>query len=155
MNRKHLSLGDYVRRRNGVPLGGAGALTEMLRRSLGAKSITVFWQFWNPIFGYYLGRYVYRPARSVGLPNSIATIVTFCVSGGIHDLAATAVKQQLTFVCTPWFFFMAIGLLFSRLIGMDISETRWGFRAVTYLFYVGTCLILAVVLRNAAVQLPH
>ena len=151
MNKKTLTLSDYVRRRNGVPLGGIGALSEMLRRSLGAKSFTVFWQFWNPIFGYYLGKYVYRPMRALGLPKSIATITTFCVSGGVHDLAATAARQQLVFVCTPWFFFMALGLILSRNLSMDISEMKWHFRVVTNLIYVGICLALALLLRRSGV----
>ena len=147
MSKRGPSLREYVRRRNGVALGGAGALREMLRRSLGAKSFTVFWQFWNPIFGYYLGRYVYRPLRSLGLPIASATIITFCVSGGVHDLAATAVKQQLIFICTPWFFFMAVGLVISRSLNMDMSSLRWGVRATAHIAYVGACAALALLLR--------
>lgn|GEM_PF-160387 len=149
--RHDLTLSEYVRRRNGVPLGSSGALREMLKRSLGAKSFTVFWQFWNPIFGYYLGRYVYRPSRSLGLPSVIAIIITFCVSGAIHDLAATAVSQQLIFVCTPAFFFMAVGLLFSRTLGMDLSGLPWIMRAAAHLLYLGTCVTLALLLRDISV----
>lgn len=146
-----ITLSEYVRRRNGVPLGGSGALREMLKRSLGAKSTTVFWQFWNPIFGYYLGKYVYRPARSLGLPNAVATITTFCVSGAIHDLAATAVSLKAVFVCTPAFFFMALGLLLSRSFNMDLSGLPWIVRAGFHMVYLGTCVALALVLKNAGV----
>ena len=90
-----------------MPLGGAGALREMLRRSLGAKSFTVFWQYWNPIFGYYLGKFVFRPLRAMGLPVTLSTLITFCVSGAVHDIAASLVSQRLVFVCTPWFCLMA------------------------------------------------
>ncbi len=151
MARNDLTLSEYVRRRNGVPLGSSGALKEMLKRALGAKSISVFWQFWNPIFGYYLGRYVYRPSRSLGLPSAIATIATFCVSGAIHDLAATAVSLQLVFVCTPAFFFMAVGLLVSRSFGMDLSGLPWIMRAGSHLVYLGTCVALALLLRDVGV----
>ncbi len=61
---RSLSLGEYVQRRNGAPLGGAGSLRIMLHRSLGARSFAAFWQHWNPIWGYALGRFAY--ARPVG-----------------------------------------------------------------------------------------
>ena len=49
--RKSLTLSQYVKFRNGVPLGDSQSLSNMLHRSLGAASFAEFWQYWNPIWG--------------------------------------------------------------------------------------------------------
>ena len=72
-NRKKLTLSEYVRRRNGVPLGAPGSLRNMLRRSFGARSFAGFWQYWNPVFGYCLGRYIFVPLKRVS-PPSVALV---------------------------------------------------------------------------------
>ena len=72
MSRQRLSLAQYVLRRNGVPLGAPHSLQNMLYRSFGAGTYAGFWQYWNPIWGYGLGKYVYAPlnvACRPGLPS--------------------------------------------------------------------------------------
>jgi hypothetical protein len=54
---RQLTMGQYILRRNGVPAGASGGLRNMLQRSFGARSFAVFWQYWNPVFGYILGRF--------------------------------------------------------------------------------------------------
>jgi hypothetical protein len=93
---RYISLSEYVKKRNGVPLGASGSMGNMIERSLGADSFYMFWRYWNPIWGYYLSRNVMRPL-SLFLPIWLATILTFAVSGGLHDLAVTLVKWRLTF----------------------------------------------------------
>lgn len=83
---QHLTLWQYVRLRNGVPPGDAKSLRNMLHRALGAASFAGFWQHWNPIWGYGLGKFVYSPLRRTS-PPAAAFIMTFIVSGAIHDLA--------------------------------------------------------------------
>ena len=139
---RRLTLSGYVLARNGVPLGGRGSLENMLKRSLGAASFADFWRFWNPIWGYYLGRYVFRLSTRV-LPYPLALILTFLVSGGIHDLVTTAVRGSPTLLFTPWFFLMSIGVLLGRVADMDLAARPWAFRFVTNLTYVGTCLLAA------------
>ena len=148
MTSSNLTLADYVRRRNGVPLGGSGALRAMLTRSLGAPTIVGFWQYWNPIFGYYLGKFIFRPARSVGLPVWLATLLTFSVSGMVHDIAASLITRQLVLVCTPWFLFLGIGLLISRGLGMDMKSWPWVMRAGVHITYIGVCARLALLLKH-------
>jgi hypothetical protein len=58
---KKLTLSEYVKHRNGLPLGASGSLQNMLIRSFGAGTFARFWQYWNPIWGYALGRYIYAP----------------------------------------------------------------------------------------------
>ena len=71
-----LSLSQYVKKRNGVPLGASHSMRNMLSRALGAKSFPIFWHYWNPIWGYYLSRNVMRPSSQF-LPMWLAVLVTF------------------------------------------------------------------------------
>jgi hypothetical protein len=119
----------------------------MLERSLGAGSFAEFWRYWNPIWGYYLGRYVFRPSKRV-LPPALALIVTFVVSGALHDMATAAVRGSAAFLFTPWFFFMALGLLLGESVHMDLSGRPWIFRASANIAYVSVCLWTAWVLKT-------
>jgi hypothetical protein len=51
-----MTLGEYIKKRNGVAIGHPQSLKNNLSRSLGAKNFSSFWHHWNPIFGYYLGK---------------------------------------------------------------------------------------------------
>jgi hypothetical protein len=146
-HRQSLTLAQYVYRRNGVPLGSSNSLRNMLHRSLGAASFARFWQYWNPIFGYGLGKYVYSPLRRV-LPPTIALLMTFVVSGGIHDLVTTAVRGSAAFLFTPWFFLLGVGVVLGRAARMDLSSHPWSVRAFTNLTYIAACLAVTLGVRR-------
>jgi hypothetical protein len=118
----------------------------MLRRSLGAASFAGFWRSWNPIWGYYLGKYVYQPSKRI-LPPPLALVLTFLVSGAIHDLVTTVVRGSPTALFTPWFFFMSLGVLVGEMMGMDLSARPLRVRVVTNLTYVGAFLWIALRFR--------
>lgn len=139
-------MGAYIQRRNGVPTGAPGSLRNMLERSLGARSFAVFWQHWNPIFGYTLGRYVFAPSKRI-LPPAIALVLTFVVCGAIHDLVATVVRGSLAVLFTPWFFFLGLGVVAGRSVRMDLAHLPWGVRALANLAYIAFCLMLAILAR--------
>lgn len=58
---------------------------NFLGRPFGARSLTDFWHYWNPVWGYYLFYYCYRPLRKK-LPRSASVFLTFFICGLIHDL---------------------------------------------------------------------
>ena len=138
-SRKNLTLSYYVRRRNGVPLGASGSLRNMLHRSFGARSFDAFWQHWNPIFGYHLGKYVFVPLKSVSHPYA-ALVLTFIVTGIIHDAVTMAVRQDFAFLFTPWFLFLGIGVVISKVAAMDVGAFPWALRAAIHVAYLGACL---------------
>jgi hypothetical protein len=108
----------------------------MLRRSFGARSLQQFWQYWNPIWGYYLGRYIYRPlARS--LPPALARLLTFLVSGAIHDVAGTVLTLRPLFFFTPWFTLIAVGIELSRRAGLDLAPLSFWQRALAHGAFIG------------------
>lgn len=145
--RHNLTLAQHVALRNGVPLGDGTSLRNMLHRSFGAASYAGFWQYWNPIWGYGLGKYVYAPARRI-LPPAAAFIVTFIISGGIHDLAMMAVSRSVVFLFTPWFFLLGVGAVLGRAAGMDLGQRPFLIRVTVNFTYLVTCLLLTLLAKR-------
>jgi hypothetical protein len=86
-------LGEYVERRLGR--GSAAMLRNWALRSFGAATLGEFWQYWNPVYGYVLAYYVYRPLRRT-LPRAWAVWLTFVACGfGLHDLVGWALARQV------------------------------------------------------------
>ena len=57
----------------------------MFSRAFGASDFTRFWQYWNPLGGYFLGYFCYAPLRRFA-PRPLCLIVTFALNGLLHDL---------------------------------------------------------------------
>lgn len=136
-----------VQRRNGVPLGHSDSLRNMLQRSFGAPSFAAFWQYWNPIWGYGLGKFIYAPLRR-RLPAASAFVTTFVISGAIHDLVTVAVRGAFAFLFTPWFFLLALGALLGRAVHLDLSGHPWLLRASVNLGYLLICLALVLLAKQ-------
>jgi len=142
-----VTLAEYVEQRNGVPLGDSNSLQNMLRRSFGAGSFGQFWQYWNPIWGYGLGKFVYSPLRRF-LPPAVAVLVTFIVSGFIHDLVTVALRRSSAFLFTHWFFLLGAGVVLGRAFKLDFSRQPWPVRVAINLSYLLICLAIPIVLRT-------
>lgn len=127
-----MTLREYVRRRNGVPLGHPSSLQMMLKRSLGASDYAHFWRYWNPIWSYYLSRFVNRPLSGL-FPARLAAVVTFAVSGFAHDLAILVISGQLQFACLIWFSQMGVLLVLSQILNITYSSWPFAARAVANL----------------------
>ncbi len=138
---KTITLSEYVKKRNGVALGASGSMTNMLKRSLGASSFYLFWQYWNPIWGYYLSCKVMKPLSHL-FPLWLAIILTFAVSGALHDLAITLVKWKFTFLFTPWFSLMSFIVLATKKLGISYREYHWLVRALINISFIALCLVL-------------
>jgi len=119
----------------------------MLHRSLGAGTFAGFWQYWNPIFGYYLGRYVDSPLRRA-LPRTTSLVLTFVICGALHDLVTMAVRGSVAFLFTPWFFLLGLGVVLGGSVGMDFSSRPWAVRAGINLTYILACLAVTLIARR-------
>lgn len=137
-----ITLGDYVKKRNGVALGHRQSLPRMLKRSFGAGSFRMFWQHWNPIWSYYLSRYVMRPMDRL-LPTSLACILTFFVSGVIHDSAIAIVKQEPYFFFSPWFTVMGVYVLLETKLKLSYRKAAWLIKATLNLTTIIICFFVA------------
>lgn len=138
---RSITLSEYVKKRNGLALGAPGSMKNMLKRSLGASSFYLFWQYWNPIWGYYLSRKVMKPLSDF-LPMWLAIIFTFAVSGALHDLAITLVKWEVTFFFTPWFSLMSLMVLATKKFDVSYSEHHWLVRSLINILLIVICLTL-------------
>lgn len=145
--RKSITLSEYVKKRNGVPLGASHSMRNMLWRSLGADAFHLFWRYWNPIWGYYLSRNVLKPVSAV-VPVWLAVIVTFAVSGALHDLAVTVVKWRITLFFTPWFIFMSFCVLASQQFALSYRAYPWLARACINTAIIAGCMWLATLMES-------
>ena len=133
------TLRDYVEKRNGVALGHRDLLKNMLKRSFGAGSFRGFWRNWNPIWGYYLSRKVMKPLSQT-LPVELAIIITFLVSGTLHDLVISLVKQEPYFFFSTWFTIMGLIMLLEKKLKPSYRSKPWSINAVTNLTIIILCL---------------
>jgi hypothetical protein len=120
----------------------------MLNRSLGADSFAKFWRYWNPIWGYYLARYVMKPLRKF-LPVWLATMLTFTVSGVLHDLVVTLIKWQPSFLITPWFVLMGGAVVVTKAFAIEYSKSVWAARALINGGLIVICCFMAYFMRHA------
>ena len=85
------------------------------------------------------------PLKSV-LPAGVALVLTFVVTGIIHDIVTMAVRRDMAFLFTPWFLLLGIGVVVSNTLAMDIGALSWRLRAATHFAYLAGCLVLAIFL---------
>jgi len=137
-----ITLSEYIEKRNGVPAGNSKSLRNNLYRSLGAKNFAIFWNYWKPIFSYYLGYYIFKPLKMY-LPKNIALVFTFLFCGAFHDLVTLLFTQKTAFLFSIWFLLMAFGVLGSSQLKLNFTDKSWVVRSFINLFIIGFCLFLA------------
>lgn len=142
-----MKLSEYIKKRNGVPIGHTKSLQNNLKRSLGAKNFSTFWNFWNPIFSYYLGTKIFKPLKKV-FSIGLSLVLTFVFCGLIHDLVTTVVRAKISLFFTVWFFIMGILVVLSKQIDYDLSHKKWILRAFVNLSLIGVSLFLTNVLNR-------
>ncbi|UII26718.1 acyltransferase [Fulvivirga maritima] len=135
-----LSLSEYVKKRNGVAMGSSKSLRNNLYRSLGAANFSLFWNYWNPIFGYYLGNFIFKPLKKF-IPVSIALVLTFVFCGLIHDAVTTLLRKHISLFFTLWFFFMSLIVLLTRVFQHNFSNHPWIIRATINIVIISFCFL--------------
>ena len=125
---------EFVELRLGRQASPAALLGEMLRRAFGASSFDRFWRFWNPVYGYGLYYWCYRPLRQ-RLPSAWCVLLTFAASGFLlHDLPFGWWVRLIRFfgagpfpipLVTLWFVLMGGLVLLCR--GLRVDYGAWPF----------------------------
>ena len=138
---KPITLSKFIKHRNGVALGASGSMRNMLTRSFGAGSFDRFWQYWNPIWGYYLSTKVMKPLLKI-FPLWLSIILTFAVSGALHDLAITLVKFKPIVFFTPWFTLMGLMVVISKKFTLTYQQRPFAIRVLINLTTIIICYIL-------------
>ena len=91
--RPRLTFDQYLKFRLGAS-GGKTAWFNFFIKPFGAASFAEFWRLWNPVYGYFLYYYSYRPLSRL-LPRAVAVQATFVVCGFLHDVAAWALTRRI------------------------------------------------------------
>lgn len=138
-----MTLADYIKKRNGVAIGSSKSLRNNLYRSLGSKNFSTFWNYWNPIFGFYLGKFIYKPLKKI-FPVTIALLLTFIFCGLIHDSVTTVVRGEISFFFSFWFLMMGSAVNITRFLNHDFSTRIWIIRAFINLTIIGICLLMTL-----------
>ncbi len=73
---------------------------------------------------------------------------TFVVCGALHDPVTMVIKGSVTFLFTPWFLMLGVGVILGRWLGLDFSSYPWAVRATIIVSYIGACLTLAIMVRR-------
>ncbi len=136
---------QFIEQRLGGERDVAALLKRMFVLSFGAGSFREFWRYWNPVYGYFLYYYCYKPLRHV-MPGSLCVIATFTASGFfLHDLPfgwwIRAIRMQslpLPFV-SLWF--AQMGLL---VVLTDVLRLGWGDKS----------FVIRIVLNLGCIILP-
>ncbi|PAC29181.1 acyltransferase [Flectobacillus sp. BAB-3569] len=142
-----MNLSDYIMKRNGVPIGQPNSLRNNLQKSIGAKNFHTFWNYWNPIFSYYLGTKIFRPLKRV-FPLLLSLILTFVFCGFIHDLVTTLLRGKLSLFFTVWFLLMSVFVVISKQLNYNLSDKKWLFRAFINLLIIGFCFCITKYLNT-------
>lgn len=138
-----MTLADYIKKRNGVSIGSPKSLRNNLYRSFGSKNFSTFWNYWNPIFGYYLGKFIFKPLKKI-FPVAISLLFTFIFCGLIHDIVTTIFRGKTSFFFSIWFLFMGLAVLITRTLKQNFSRQVWIARAFINLSIISACFVLTI-----------
>jgi MBOAT membrane-bound O-acyltransferase family protein len=138
----------YLQFRLGAP--GWGRWYKYFVKPFGARSFAEFWRLWNPVYGYFLYHYSYRPLSRV-MPRPAAKMATFLLCGFVlHDLPAWAVaRRPLPPGATIAFAFFGLGAIGSEAARMDLSHRPFRARAAVNAAYLaGSVAAMLVIVRK-------
>ncbi|MDB9783189.1 hypothetical protein OAB88_08830 [Winogradskyella sp.] len=141
-----MNLSEYVKKRNGVPMGANNSLKNMIARSLGAGKFSIFWKYWNPIWSYYLGKYIFKPLKII-FPPALSVILSFAFSGFLHDLIIMLLRWNFELLLTPWFLLMGFCVVLGDYAKIDYSKFTWIIRAFINILIILSCLLIAYQVR--------
>ena len=115
-------------------------------RSLGAGKFSKFWVYWNPIWSYFLGKYIFKPLKTI-FPSALSLLITFTFCGFLHDIAIMLLRWNFELLLTPWFLLMGLCLLLSDYTKIEYSKNTWIIRALINSTIIIGCLFVAYQIR--------
>ena len=148
-----ITLTQYINHRLGTT--SKEQAINFLGKPFGAKSLAEFWQYWNPVWNYYLYYYCYKPLRKY-LPRWTCVLLTFFLCGLLHDLPISILSYAVS-GRPPFFtitFFLAInGILVVLTEKLNLRLVRvpifWRWLTHSAILLVGYQVALDVTTRIA------
>lgn len=109
-------------------------VSARLRRCVVCRLLRI----WNPLFSYYLYYVRYKPIVRF-VPRSVAVVLTFSVSGAVHDLCASLVTMRVFVLFAPVFTVFGLLVVVEERFGLSLSWAPVWLRASIHaLVLVGT-----------------
>jgi len=134
---------------------GKGSLFETLRmmfiKSFQANSVKEFWNYWNPLFGYFTLFFIYKPLTKK-VPRAVRVLTTFTLSGFfLHDILLwwpfcwlIAYKTKFP-LGTVMFIFLAIIMLVFEKIGFTTKQYPVKVRIISNVSYIFVSFVLTII----------
>lgn len=145
--KQRISYEEYERRRLGNPRSPWGGVAYTIRRSFSAASFAGFWRYWNPLFSYYLYYGCYRPLSRF-LPRPVAVLLTFAVSGAVHDVAGSLATWDLFILFTPVFGFFGLVVVAEEGVGLSLAGVPVWSRVFIHTLVIAGTVAVGVLLRS-------
>lgn len=105
-----VSLSKYISKKLDGVEGEIPRMIHMFKKSFSAPNFKYFWTYWNPIYSYVLGFYVYKPIKKV-FSATIARTITFLINGIFHDIVVSLIMGKVSYLVTLLFLIYAIQLI--------------------------------------------
>jgi len=144
--RRRLTFRQYLQLSLGSR-GGGSTWFNFFIKPFAARSVAEFWRLWNPVYGYSLYWFSYRPLVRV-LPRPLAMLITFVACGFVlHDLPAWLVTWRiLPPGATIAFFMFGIGTILGEGLHMDLSRWPVWARATINVGYLAGCILVMLLI---------
>ena len=132
------TLKEYMNKVRGA---GPGEIGRWYRRSFGATSPARFWHYWNPLYGYYLSYFVFKPLSRL-LPRAIALYLTFLVCGFVaHDLLVWAIAREPRFpIFAVLFSLFAAEVIVTEAVGFNLAGRPFALRVVANVGFLAAAI---------------
>lgn len=126
--------------------GGRTAWFNFFIRPFAASSFAEFWRQWNPVYGYYLTYYLYRPLART-MPREVAAFITFVTCGLLlHDIPAWVVTRRVWPPgATIAFTFFGASSVASQRLHMDMSRLPERTRVTVNAAYVASGIAVMLI----------
>ena len=124
-----MKLKKYLDFKFGNHTDSLSCILYMLSASFFATSYRQFWQNWNPLWSYFLLYYVYKPSRKY-CPQPAALVLTFIISGLLHDCVAMLLTGRLSILMTLSFFLASLFVLIEIFMDINLKNSARSHRFV-------------------------
>ena len=125
----------------------------MFWRSFTAPTLSAFWRYWNPGYGFFLLKYCYGPLRKY-VPHAMALILTFSFCGFFaHDCfflipAAMMGNRSVLFpFVTCWFLLISLSILATDGLGVSFESFPPLLRVLVHISVPASTFLLVVRLQ--------
>ena len=139
----------YVRRRLGNERRAGPLLREMFVRAFTAPTLADFWRYWNPVYGYFLSKFIYRPLHRI-LPASLSAVLTFAFCGFfLHDLVGqwpvTVIHEGRLKppLAMTWFVLMGLAMVLGNVLDIRLDRVPRLGRVIFHVVVIGACFGVA------------